>query len=666
MKPVARVLDGEGNLGGEKIGMTIDDAAMQHIMSVLTDLYSDPELAVIREYSTNALDSHRDAGQTRPIEVTLPSALSPFFRVRDYGIGLDADDIRNIYSRYGTSTKRDSNDVVGMLGLGCKSALTYTDQFTLTGIKDGRMVQVAIGRDEDGGGSMTIVADEASDAPEGAEVIVPVKRHNAFEAKAFEFFKFWQEGTVLVNGEKPERVDGMWISDTICLAQNTKPVVVMGNVAYPLPGDDATSYGGRKLGDWTFGNSYSRWYGTVAYVGIGDIQFTPSREALQMTKLTKETLTKLKQDVQSKLDDSLAKQVEDAPTPMDAVRKMQDALAINPKMRDVLYQGRLVPKGALVRDTKTSSGITDERNGFLTYAFSSYGRKTGEWAASVGIEQAADAIWFTNFEDAELSKHKRDKLDVFLNTHGEAWGKMIFVRSMTSDEAYWTKGAKVYDWDDVAAIKLTTSNMKLMSGKPRGSYNARVDGRWTEKLLAADIDTKRPIVWHHGNQWTVEGTSEMRSGLIPSNAYVIALQGNRIEKFLRDFPTALSLREFIQKEAAKRVAAISDDVWKAYAFKTEYGQALAGLDASRVDDPTLKERIELVNVDTAKAKAIATGALRYWLTGDKLTNKLPDPFVHYPLLRAERRYGSRQIGSKELNHAYLYINAAYAAEKEGQ
>ena len=186
MKPPERILEVDSTLTGERVGMGIDESAMHHIMSVLTDLYSDPELAVIREYSTNALDSHRDAGNPLPIEVTLPTQLAPFFRVRDYGDGLDAEDIRSIYSRYGTSTKRDSDDVVGMLGLGCKSALTYTDQFTLVGTKNGRTVQVSVGRDENGGGSMTIVSDEHTpDAPSGVEVIVPSKRDNAFEKEAY-------------------------------------------------------------------------------------------------------------------------------------------------------------------------------------------------------------------------------------------------------------------------------------------------------------------------------------------------------------------------------------------------------------------------------------------------------------------------------------------------
>jgi hypothetical protein len=38
--------------------MSIDPSGMAHVMSVLTNLYADAPLAVLREYATNARDSH--------------------------------------------------------------------------------------------------------------------------------------------------------------------------------------------------------------------------------------------------------------------------------------------------------------------------------------------------------------------------------------------------------------------------------------------------------------------------------------------------------------------------------------------------------------------------------------------------------------------------------
>ena len=53
-----------GNLGtDDRTAMTFDENAIAHLMSVLTDLYSDPTLAVVREYSTNARDAQIAAGK---------------------------------------------------------------------------------------------------------------------------------------------------------------------------------------------------------------------------------------------------------------------------------------------------------------------------------------------------------------------------------------------------------------------------------------------------------------------------------------------------------------------------------------------------------------------------------------------------------------------------
>jgi hypothetical protein len=106
-----------------------------HIVNILRDkLYSNKILAVVREYSTNAQDAHAEAGKKDvPIRVTLPGPLDPTFRVRDFGPGLSEEDIRTVYALYGASTKRNSNEVVGQLGLGC--LLKGEPIVTITGMK---------------------------------------------------------------------------------------------------------------------------------------------------------------------------------------------------------------------------------------------------------------------------------------------------------------------------------------------------------------------------------------------------------------------------------------------------------------------------------------------------------------------------------------------------
>lgn len=65
-------VDVTNSLGVESTTMTLDPQGMAHLTQVLTNLYADKHLAVLREYSTNALDAHVEAGTTAPIEVTCP------------------------------------------------------------------------------------------------------------------------------------------------------------------------------------------------------------------------------------------------------------------------------------------------------------------------------------------------------------------------------------------------------------------------------------------------------------------------------------------------------------------------------------------------------------------------------------------------------------------
>ena len=104
----------------DSIGMSLDLDSAQVLMQMLSkNLYSDSVGSTVRECASNALDSHRRAGQTKPIVVSFKSGQSNNleFAVEDFGVGLDADDVKNIISKYGKSTKRDSNTELGMMGL---------------------------------------------------------------------------------------------------------------------------------------------------------------------------------------------------------------------------------------------------------------------------------------------------------------------------------------------------------------------------------------------------------------------------------------------------------------------------------------------------------------------------------------------------------------------
>lgn len=104
----------------DTIGMSLDLDSAQVLMQMLSkNLYSDAIGSTIRECASNALDSHRRAGNNDPIIVSFSTTRDGNyeFSVEDFGIGLDAEDVKNIISKYGKSTKRNSNTELGMMGL---------------------------------------------------------------------------------------------------------------------------------------------------------------------------------------------------------------------------------------------------------------------------------------------------------------------------------------------------------------------------------------------------------------------------------------------------------------------------------------------------------------------------------------------------------------------
>jgi len=161
----------------ESIGMSLDLDSAQILMQMLSkNLYSDDIGSAIRECASNALDSHRRAGVDTPIIVSFKSSTdyNYEFCVEDFGIGLDADDVRNIISKYGKSTKRESNTELGMMGLGFKAPLAYSSSFYFVCRKNGMERKYMMYEGEDTNTIDLLYETETTEA-NGVKIIIPVK-----------------------------------------------------------------------------------------------------------------------------------------------------------------------------------------------------------------------------------------------------------------------------------------------------------------------------------------------------------------------------------------------------------------------------------------------------------------------------------------------------------
>jgi hypothetical protein len=143
-----------------------------------SNIYQYKVRAVVREISCNAVDAHTAAGNPDPIKVHLPTTLEPHFSVRDFGIGLSDEDVREIFTTYFCSTKTSSNDFVGALGLGSKSPFCLVDSFTVTSFYNGAKMLYSCYRDEHGEPQVALLTTEDTDEHNGVEVSMAIEdRH---------------------------------------------------------------------------------------------------------------------------------------------------------------------------------------------------------------------------------------------------------------------------------------------------------------------------------------------------------------------------------------------------------------------------------------------------------------------------------------------------------
>lgn len=161
---------------------TVKQENLAHIFSILRNsLYSDKAGAIIREYSTNAMDAHVQAGlEGKSIVINCPTRFAPTLTIRDYGFGLSEFDIYNVFSSYGESTKRNTNDQVGMMGLGSKSAFCYSDSFTIISHFEGVKKSYLAYIDETNIGKVMMVDEQSTDET-GVEIQVPVKSYDCYQ-----------------------------------------------------------------------------------------------------------------------------------------------------------------------------------------------------------------------------------------------------------------------------------------------------------------------------------------------------------------------------------------------------------------------------------------------------------------------------------------------------
>ncbi len=260
---------------------------------IASKLYSQPILAIVRELSTNAVDAHIEAGnQHIPYDVALPTELTPYFSIRDYGTGLTPAQVKEVFTVVFKSTKTNSNEVTGCLGLGSKSPFAYADTYNVESYVDGRKYHFSCFKNGEGIPCVAMLGESDTDEPNGVKISLGVHvadcpKFIAAAKKVYPYLtikpnftcgkvtlaeiKYSEQGSNwgICEGDRPNSYTGL--------------VVRMGGVAYPVAQKIDTSEFSQI--EKSFVN-----LNIDLMLNIGDVDIEAGREGLQFTKRTQNVL----------------------------------------------------------------------------------------------------------------------------------------------------------------------------------------------------------------------------------------------------------------------------------------------------------------------------------------------------------------------------------------
>lgn len=226
---------------GVKSSTQFTVASNAKVMRLLSDsLYSDKVSAIVRELSTNAIDSHIAANIiSKPFVIHLPTSDKPTFSIRDFGEGLSLDNLTKLYTTYGASDKDNNNAYVGMMGLGSKSPFALVDSFNVTSYYHGQKYICICGRNSDGIPTLNVMEILPTQEKNGLEInfVVSQNHHADFSEAASKIYRTFPTLPTIKNGKL--NID----SPPIVLSGNgwrilerrlDNSIAIMGYVQYPI------------------------------------------------------------------------------------------------------------------------------------------------------------------------------------------------------------------------------------------------------------------------------------------------------------------------------------------------------------------------------------------------------------------------------------------------
>jgi hypothetical protein len=306
-----QITSNQNDLNSIKFSIDSSESAVPLLIDFLARLYPNPKQTLLFEYVSNAIDSHTVAGKGDvPIEICLPNKMNPFYKVRDFGIGMDHEEVRKIFSVALKSTKRNSNSTIGGFGVGKLVFSPYCGIMFLTTWKNGEKTIYQC-RLKDGDGEITPIHNEKSDEPQGVEIKIPVSEYDFqfFKDRAKYSYSFLKTKPIIKSDVDIELgYDSHIDTDNFSILKNkehyditdTHSIATVGNIPFPINcGNLFWSYKYKSL------LSYRP---IVLKFDVGEVDITPSRDQLEYSEKTIDAITKKLDEMKEYLSSIIQKE----------------------------------------------------------------------------------------------------------------------------------------------------------------------------------------------------------------------------------------------------------------------------------------------------------------------------------------------------------------------
>lgn len=380
------------------------------LFEILSNLYDDRIVAIMRELSTNAYDAHADAGKEDvPFEVHLPTMIEPWFAVRDYGTGMSHEKVLNLYTIYGKSDKTENNDVDGAFGIGSKSPFAYADNFSVESYYNGEKNTYMMYLSEDKTPCVSLVSSENTTEPNGVRIQLATKQEDErwWHQKASRVYFPFRTKPVFNNDIDITNIYDYKEALTIELNDGTvvwfienapiRSEIIQGNVAYRV---DFLNL------NYNWPNEDIRFLDHVVYgrqmvffeFPQGSFRPAPTRESLQNDDRTVEKLVKAVKELRSKYHERILEKARSAD-------KIYDALSL------------------FSQHTLSTEG---EAKDFLAEMVSKFGETGNKWRVlnegltmnfSLSLDRKVNTVWWEDIGKRtvrwSIKNRSKDKVDVY-------------------------------------------------------------------------------------------------------------------------------------------------------------------------------------------------------------------------------------------------------------